>query len=140
MTLASASAVNWPARCPASPEHERFSTAAGTRWSTARRWTRSTLLLMRGTPSIRAGHRQAGRCPSFYPGGTTMQPQFNVCYLLHFDRPLGNAENPRGQAQHYLGYADRLDRRALEHLRGHGAKITQALHARGIGFVIARTW
>jgi hypothetical protein len=69
-----------------------------------------------------------------------MQPQFSVCYLLHFDAPLGNPGNPRGRAQHYLGYADRLDRRALEHLTGRGAKITQALFARGIGFVIARTW
>jgi putative endonuclease len=69
-----------------------------------------------------------------------MQPQFNVCYLLHFDQPIGNLENPRGQALHYLGYADRLDRRALEHLTGKGAKITQALHRRGIGFSIARTW
>jgi hypothetical protein len=69
-----------------------------------------------------------------------MQPQHNVCYLLHFDRPLGNLANPRGQAQHYLGYADRLDRRALQHLTGRGAKITQALVSRGIGFQIAQTW
>jgi hypothetical protein len=69
-----------------------------------------------------------------------MQPQFNVCYLLHFDAPLGNLANPRGQAQHYLGYADRLDRRALQHLTGRGAKITQALVSRGIGFQIAQTW
>lgn len=69
-----------------------------------------------------------------------MQPQHNVVYLLHFDRPLGNPENRRAQAQHYLGYADRLDRRALQHLTGRGAKITQALFARGIGFQIARVW
>jgi hypothetical protein len=68
-----------------------------------------------------------------------MQPQFNVCYLLHFDRAIGS-DNPRGRAQHYLGYADRLDRRALEHLTGRGAAITRALVAQGIGFVIARTW
>ncbi len=69
-----------------------------------------------------------------------MQPQHHVVYLLHFDQAIGNPANPRGQAQHYLGYADRLDRRAMEHLTGRGAKITQALVARGIGFVIARTW
>jgi hypothetical protein len=68
-----------------------------------------------------------------------MQSQHNVCYLLHFDRPIGS-DNPRGRAQHYLGYADRLDRRALQHLTGRGAKITQALVAHGIGFQIARTW
>ena len=68
-----------------------------------------------------------------------MQPQHNVCYLLHFDQPIGS-DNPRGQAQHYLGYADRLDRRALQHLTGRGAKITQAFVARGIRFSIAQTW
>lgn len=69
-----------------------------------------------------------------------MQPQFNVCYLLHFDAPLGNLDNPRGQARHYLGHADRLDRRALQHLTGRGAAITRAAVARGIGFQIARVW
>ena len=69
-----------------------------------------------------------------------MQPQFSVVYLLHFDQPIGNLANPRAQAQHYLGHADRLDRRALQHLTGRGAKITQALHRQGISFVIARTW
>ena len=53
-----------------------------------------------------------------------MQPQFNVCYLLHFDEPIGNPDNPRGQAQHYLGYANYLPRRAEEHLTGRGAAIT----------------
>jgi putative endonuclease len=70
----------------------------------------------------------------------TMQPQFSVVYLLHFDQPIGNLANPHAMAQHYLGHADRLDRRALQHLTGRGAKITQALHRQGIGFVIARTW
>jgi len=70
----------------------------------------------------------------------TMQPQHNVCYLLHFDEAIGNPDNPRGQARHYLGYADRLDRRTLEHMRGRGAKITQALVAKGIGFSLVRTW
>lgn len=69
-----------------------------------------------------------------------MQPQHSVVYLLHFDAPIGNPNSPRGQAQHYLGYADRLDRRALQHLMGRGAKITQALHRLGIGFQIAATW
>jgi len=69
-----------------------------------------------------------------------MQAQFNVCYLLHFDKPIGNPNNPRGQARHYLGHADRLDHRALQHMTGRGAKITQALHKQGSGFVIARIW
>src|SRR5262245_22756094 len=69
-----------------------------------------------------------------------MQPQTSVVYLLHFDRAIGSTTNPRGRAQHYLGYADRLNRRVLQHLTGRGAKITQELHRQGIGFVIARTW
>jgi putative endonuclease len=69
-----------------------------------------------------------------------MQPQHNVCYLLHFDEAIGSPSNPRGRAQHYLGHADRLDRRTLEHMRGRGAKITQALVERGIGFSVVRIW
>src|SRR5262245_18090044 len=56
-----------------------------------------------------------------------------------FAAPLGSDQS-RGQAQHVLGYADRFDHRAREHLTGRGAKSTQALHARGISFQIARTW
>jgi predicted GIY-YIG superfamily endonuclease len=69
-----------------------------------------------------------------------MQPQFKQVYLLHFDEPLGNKNNKRAQAQHYIGYADRLDRRLQEHLNGKGAKITQALVKAGIGFELVRTW
>lgn len=69
-----------------------------------------------------------------------MQAQHSVVYLLHFDEPIGNRENPRAQAQHYIGWADRLDRRIHQHLTGRGAKITAALAAKGIGFQIAQTW
>lgn len=57
-------------------------------------------------------------------------------YLLHYDRPIAEGR----PAQHYTGYTKYLPARALAHLRGRGAKITQAAHARGIPFVIARTW
>jgi predicted GIY-YIG superfamily endonuclease len=69
-----------------------------------------------------------------------MQAQFSQVYLLHFDEPIGNPDNKRGQASHYIGYADRLDRRIQQHMAGKGAKITQALVAKGIGFQIAQTW
>src|SRR5204863_10213713 len=61
-------------------------------------------------------------------------------YLLHFDTPIGNLDNPRGQAQHYLGWAYHLSSRMQEHLTGRGARLTQVFSERGIGFVIARTW
>jgi hypothetical protein len=69
------------------------------------------------------------------------------CYLCHFSRPLGNLQNPRAQAQHYLGWAedeagDRegLEQRIAEHLAGHGAKITRAAVAQGIEIVVVATW
>jgi predicted GIY-YIG superfamily endonuclease len=65
-----------------------------------------------------------------------MQPQFNVCYLLHFDQPISEKHT----AQHYLGHADYLPRRITEHLEGRGARLTQVARERGIGFVIAATW
>src|SRR3954454_13513201 len=57
-------------------------------------------------------------------------------YLLHFDRPIAAGHT----AQHYLGWTKYLPGRALAHLRGRGAKMTQVAHERGIGFVISRTW
>jgi predicted GIY-YIG superfamily endonuclease len=69
-----------------------------------------------------------------------MQPQINVVYLLHFDAPLGNLDNPRGQAQHYLGWTPYLPARITAHLAGRGARLTQVARERGIGFVIARVW
>jgi hypothetical protein len=63
-----------------------------------------------------------------------------ICYLLHFDAPIGDLANPRGQAQHYLGWTRYLPARALAHLRGGGARLTQVACERQIGFVISRTW
>lgn len=53
-------------------------------------------------------------------------------YLFHFDRPLGNLANPRGQAQHYLGWALDAEARIATHLAGQGAKIVAAAIAAGI--------
>ena len=49
-------------------------------------------------------------------------------YLLHFSQPIGNLKNPKGTAQHYLGYTSRsLKKRLEEHQKGVGAKITRAV-------------
>lgn len=49
-------------------------------------------------------------------------------YLLHFSDKIGNLENPKGSAQHYLGYTSRsLKKRFEEHKNGIGAKITRAV-------------
>src|SRR5689334_487460 len=57
-------------------------------------------------------------------------------YLLHFDRPISDKHT----AQHYTGWTTYLPGRALAHLRGRGARLTQVALERGIGFCIARTW
>lgn len=54
-------------------------------------------------------------------------------YLLHFERPFKHA-------RHYMGYADNLERRLVEHSTGRGARLMKAVVEAGIDFVIARTW
>lgn len=68
-------------------------------------------------------------------------------YLLHFGRPLGNLENTRGQAAHYIGWAEDLEgdglgleRRIAQHLAGQGACITRAAVAQGIEIVLVARW
>jgi hypothetical protein len=53
-------------------------------------------------------------------------------YLLHFARPVGNPENPRGQARHYLGWALDPEARERQHRAGCGAALTRAAVAAGI--------
>lgn len=61
-------------------------------------------------------------------------------YLIHFDRPLGNPDNPRGQAQHYIGYAADLEARLEAHRNGNGSALMAAVQRAGIGWSVARTW
>ncbi len=61
-------------------------------------------------------------------------------YLIHFDRPLGDLDNPRGQARHYLGYSDDLQARLARHREGNGAAIMAAVARAGIDWTVARTW
>lgn len=62
--------------------------------------------------------------------------QRGTVYLLHFDRPISDKHT----TQHYIGWAKHLPSRALAHMRGQGARLTQVAVERGIGFVIAQTW
>ena len=62
------------------------------------------------------------------------------CYLLHFEQPIGNPNEPKGKAQHYLGACSNLDARLLCHRRGNSAAIMHAVHEQGIGFELARLW
>ncbi|MBC8264184.1 MAG: GIY-YIG nuclease family protein [Anaerolineales bacterium] len=61
-------------------------------------------------------------------------------YLIHFERPIGNLSNPRGQAQHYIGYARDLGARVKAHRSGNGSKIMAAVTQAGVAWEIVRTW
>lgn len=59
-------------------------------------------------------------------------------YLLHFDAPLGSEKH---SASHYLGYTSHgLKARIQRHRDGNGARITQVLREKGIGFQVVRVW
>ena len=64
----------------------------------------------------------------------------NTVYLIHFDRPIGDLDNPRGQARHYLGWTTNLEARLHEHKTGNGSAIMAAVALAGVGWELARTW
>ena len=61
-------------------------------------------------------------------------------YLIHFDRPIGDLSNPRGQARHYLGFTEDLQSRLQAHRSGNGARLMEVISEMGIGWKLARTW
>jgi hypothetical protein len=61
-------------------------------------------------------------------------------YLIHFSRPIGNLDNPRGQARHYLGWALDLEVRMDAHAAGNGARLMEVITEAGINWRLARTW
>jgi len=63
-----------------------------------------------------------------------------VVYLIHLSRPLGDLANPRGQAQHYLGWAKNLEDRIREHRSGAGARLLAVANQQGIAWEVVRTW
>jgi len=63
-----------------------------------------------------------------------------VVYLLHFDAPIGDLGNPRGQAQHYIGCCEDLAQRLQAHRKGQGAAITREVARRGIEMRLVRVW
>ena len=67
-------------------------------------------------------------------------PPAGWVYLVCFERPIGDAANPRGSAGHYLGWADDVAARMAEHRAGRGARILAACVGQGIGFDVVRTW
>jgi predicted GIY-YIG superfamily endonuclease len=59
----------------------------------------------------------------------------NVCYLIHFDEPVG-----KSHAQHYLGFAKDLRKRIEQHRTDRGAALIRSANARGIGWRVVRVW
>lgn len=57
-------------------------------------------------------------------------------YLFHFHERLGNPDNPRAQASHYVGFAVDLAERLAVQVAGRGAKIVRAAVERQIAFDI----
>jgi predicted GIY-YIG superfamily endonuclease len=60
-----------------------------------------------------------------------------VVYLLHFHERLGTAKH---SIQHYLGFSTDLEARLGKHRQGRGARITEVLKERGIGFDVVAVW
>ncbi len=54
-------------------------------------------------------------------------------YLIHFQTNLKHA-------RHYVGYADKVNKRLAHHKHGTGARILAVCNALGIEYDIARTW
>jgi putative endonuclease len=79
---------------------------------------------------------------------TVGDPTEGTVYLLHFNQPIGNPDNPRAQAQHYVGWTSDLAERVASHTAhtrpqpGNGtiARIVAHVQANGVGFVVAQTW
>ena len=57
-------------------------------------------------------------------------------YILCFDRPIGNPENTRALAGHYLGFALDVPTRVALHAAGQGSALTQAVVKAGIGWQV----
>jgi predicted GIY-YIG superfamily endonuclease len=60
-----------------------------------------------------------------------------VVYLLHFHQRLGTEKH---SIQHYLGFTADLEHRLERHRQGQGARITEVLKERGIGFDVVAVW
>ena len=66
---------------------------------------------------------------------TTLYPAgIEVCYLLHFDRPISNGHT----TQHYLGTTTHLAKRLIKHADRPDAKLLQVAKERGIGFTLVK--
>jgi len=61
------------------------------------------------------------------PAGSTSASPRQGCYLLHFEQPYRSVRHPG--AQHYVGYADDIERRFQTHRKGHGSPVVATVLA-----------
>ncbi len=59
----------------------------------------------------------------------------NVCYLIHFDKPVNNAG-----VQHYIGFARSLPERISKHRASEGSELTRRANQAGISWRVVRVW
>ena len=61
--------------------------------------------------------------------------------MIHWQPAIGNLNQPRGMASHYLGSTKKpIGERLREHKAKAGARITKAAVERGRSLVLVRTW
>ena len=72
-------------------------------------------------------------------GMSTQNP--GTVYLFCFSRSMGNLNNTRAQASHYLGWGHgNAAARIADHKAGKGSALTRAAVAVGISLKLVRTW
>ncbi len=64
-----------------------------------------------------------------------MEGYKNVCYLIHFDKPIGGSK-----AQHYIGFTTDLEKRVASHRATTGSGLTGRANFLGISWKVVRVW
>ncbi len=59
----------------------------------------------------------------------------NVCYLIHFDKPIGGSK-----AQHYIGFTTDLQNRVASHRAATGSGLTGRANKIGVSWRVVRVW
>ena len=62
------------------------------------------------------------------------------CYLIHFEQPIGNPNEPKGMAGHYLGVTSNLSARLLLHKHKNGSRLMEVVSERSVSWEVAGLW
>ena len=69
--------------------------------------------------------------------GPTLPPAQLWCYLIHFEQPIGNPNEPKGMAGHYLGVTSNLSARLLLHKHKNGSRLMEVVSERSVSWEVA---